>query len=66
MPDRRGWLAVTRLHKLSLSVASCKRFPLAVRDLKTDFQAKVPLQEAGRALQQYVTNMTAGKVLLMP
>jgi len=40
--------------------------PVALRDLKTDFQAKVPLQEAGRALQQYVTNMTAGKVLLMP
>jgi NADPH:quinone reductase len=34
-------------------------------DLKTDFQAKVPLQEAGRALQQYAGNMTAGKVLLM-
>src|SRR5215813_11388080 len=26
-------------------------------DLKTDFQAKVPLQEAGRALQQYAANM---------
>lgn len=35
-------------------------------DLKTDFQAKVPLQEAGRALQQYAANMTTGKVLLMP
>src|SRR5215470_5026113 len=35
-------------------------------DLKTDFQAKLPLQEAGRALQQYAANMTAGKVLLMP
>jgi NADPH:quinone reductase len=35
-------------------------------DLETDFQAKVPLQEVGRALQQYAANMTAGKVLLMP
>ena len=35
-------------------------------DLKTAFQAKVPLQEAGRALQQYAANMTTGKVLLMP
>jgi NADPH2:quinone reductase len=35
-------------------------------DLKTEFQAKVPLQEVGRALQQYAANMTAGKVLLMP
>ena len=35
-------------------------------DLKTEFQAKLPLQEAPRALQQYAANMTAGKVLLMP
>ena len=35
-------------------------------DLKTEFQAKVPLPEVGRALQQYAANMTAGKVLLMP
>jgi NADPH2:quinone reductase len=34
-------------------------------DLKTEFQAKLPLQEAPRALQQYAANMTAGKVLLM-
>ena len=39
---------------------------LLLSDLKTDFQAKVPLQEAGRALQQYAANMTTGKVLLMP
>jgi len=35
-------------------------------DLKTEFQAKLPLQEALRALQQYAVNMTAGKVLLVP
>jgi NADPH:quinone reductase len=35
-------------------------------DLKTEFQAKLPLQEAPRALQQYAANMTAGKVLLLP
>jgi len=35
-------------------------------DLKTEVQAKVPLPEVGRALQQYAANMTAGKVLLMP
>jgi NADPH:quinone reductase-like Zn-dependent oxidoreductase len=34
-------------------------------DLKTEFQAKLPLQEAPRALQQYAANMTAGKVLLL-
>ena len=35
-------------------------------DLKTEFQAKLPLQQAPRALQQYAVNMTAGKVLLVP
>jgi len=35
-------------------------------DLKTDIQAKVRLEDAARALQQYASNMTAGKVLLMP
>jgi NADPH2:quinone reductase len=35
-------------------------------DLKTDFRAKLPLQDAAHALQQYASNMTAGKVLLMP
>lgn len=35
-------------------------------DLKTDFQSKVRLTDAARALQQYASNMTAGKVLIMP
>jgi threonine dehydrogenase-like Zn-dependent dehydrogenase len=39
---------------------------LSFKPVKTDFQARVPLRESGRALQQYAANMTAGKVLLMP
>ncbi|HLJ25547.1 MAG TPA: zinc-binding dehydrogenase [Candidatus Angelobacter sp.] len=35
-------------------------------DLKTGIQAKLPLQDAAQALQQYASNMTTGKVLLMP
>ena len=35
-------------------------------ELKTEFQAKVPLQDAPRALQHYATNMTAGKILVVP
>jgi len=35
-------------------------------DLKTHFKTKIPLQEIGRALQQYAANMTAGEVLIMP
>jgi NADPH:quinone reductase-like Zn-dependent oxidoreductase len=35
-------------------------------DLKTEFQAKLPLQDAAQALLQYAANMTAGKVLFIP
>jgi len=34
-------------------------------DLKTEFQARVPLTDAMRGLRQYSDNMTAGKVLLL-
>ena len=34
-------------------------------DLKTEFQARVPLEDAARGLRQYSANMTAGKVLLV-
>jgi NADPH:quinone reductase-like Zn-dependent oxidoreductase len=39
---------------------------LLARELKTECQARFPLEEAARALQQYAANMTAGKVLLVP
>lgn len=35
-------------------------------DLKTDFRAKVPLNDVAPALQQYGSNMTAGKILIVP
>lgn len=35
-------------------------------ELKTEFQAKVPLQDAPKALQHYAANMTAGKILIVP
>lgn len=38
---------------------------LISNDLKTDFQAKLPLKDAAQALHQYASNMTAGKVLLV-
>lgn len=34
-------------------------------DLKTEFQARVPLKDAAHGLRQYAANMTAGKVLLV-
>jgi NADPH:quinone reductase-like Zn-dependent oxidoreductase len=39
---------------------------LLASELKTEFQAKFPLEQATRALRQYSTNMTAGKILLVP
>jgi NADPH:quinone reductase-like Zn-dependent oxidoreductase len=39
---------------------------LLAGDLKTEFQARFPLEKAEEALRQYATNMTAGKILLVP
>ena len=59
-----GWLR----HKNLLGKLSVARRvqKLLASELKTDIQARFPLEEAPRALQQYATNMTAGKVLLVP
>ncbi|HTT24175.1 MAG TPA: zinc-binding dehydrogenase [Candidatus Sulfotelmatobacter sp.] len=35
-------------------------------DLKTEIQARLPLEEVARALEQYAANMTGGKILLIP
>ena len=34
--------------------------------MKTEFQARLALEETPHALRQYATNMTAGKILLIP
>lgn len=39
---------------------------LLATDLKSDVQARIPLAQATTAIQQYMKNMTAGKVLLVP
>ncbi len=35
-------------------------------DLRTDIQARLPLEGAARGLEQYATHMTSGKVLFVP
>jgi hypothetical protein len=35
-------------------------------DLKTEIQARLPLKEITRGLEQYAENMTGGKILLLP
>ncbi len=39
---------------------------LLTTDLKSDVQAKLPLQEAAKAIEQYMRHMSAGKVLIIP
>jgi len=39
---------------------------LLAGDLKTEIQARLPLEEAARGLEQYAANMTGGKILLLP
>jgi NADPH2:quinone reductase len=39
---------------------------LLAGDLKTEIQARLPLKEAARDLEQYASNMTGGKILLLP
>ena len=59
-----GWLARQRFHqkvRLSRQIQS-----LLSTDLKSDIRAKVPLDQAATAIQQYAANMTAGKFLITP
>lgn len=39
---------------------------LLATELKSDVQARLPLSKAAEALKQYATNMSGGKVLLVP
>jgi hypothetical protein len=39
---------------------------MLANDLKTEIQARLPLKEIARGLEQYAVNMTGGKILLLP
>jgi len=59
-----GWLRSKNMLSQLRVVGRVQK--LLARELKTTFQARLPLEQAPRALQQYATNMTAGKILLLP
>jgi NADPH:quinone reductase-like Zn-dependent oxidoreductase len=59
-----GWLRRKNMLSQLRVVGQVQK--LLARELKTDFQARLPFEQAPRALQQYATNMTAGKILLVP
>jgi NADPH2:quinone reductase len=59
-----GWLARKSLIE-KLRIARQIQSLLGT-DLKSDVQSKMPLQDAAQAIQQYMKNMTGGKVLIVP
>jgi len=62
------WLTAWLRRKSMLSQLQVSRQVqrLLAGDLKTQIQARLPLEEAARGLEQYAANMTGGKILLMP
>jgi hypothetical protein len=62
------WLTACLRRKSILSQLCVSRQVqgLLARDLKTEIQARLPLEEAARGLEQYAANMTGRKILLMP
>jgi NADPH:quinone reductase-like Zn-dependent oxidoreductase len=58
------WLR--RRNRLSQLRVANRIQDLLAEDLKTEIRARFPLKEVARALQEYESNMTGGKVLLAP
>ena len=59
----QDWLRKKNLLAQFLAMRNVQR--LLGSDLKTEVQARVPLEEVTKALEQYVAGMTRGKVLLV-
>ncbi len=62
------WLAEWARHKSMPGQirAAMQVQKLLESDLKTEVRARLPLEEAGKGLQQYAAHMTEGKILLVP
>lgn len=58
------WVQQTSLAKVGLAVAAIQR--LIDTDFRSDIHARVPLTNFKEALELYTSEMSAGKVLLMP
>ena len=59
-----GWLR--KKNPLAQLLTMRKVQSLLGSDLKTEVQARVPFEDVAKALEQYTTQMTRGKVLLVP
>ncbi|MGA3211911.1 MAG: zinc-binding dehydrogenase [Terriglobales bacterium] len=62
------WLSawLRRLSMLGQLRVSRQVQRLLAGDLKTEIQARIPLEQAAAGLQQYAANMTSGKILIVP
>ena len=60
----KDWLRKKSLVAQFLAMRNVQK--LLGSDLKSEVQARVPLEGVGKALEQYTTQMTRGKVLLVP
>ena len=62
------WLVEWLKHKNPLAQLLLARRiqTFLANDLKTDIQARLPLEDVARGLKQYASRMTGGKILLMP
>jgi NADPH2:quinone reductase len=62
------WLAnwLPTLSPLKLLYIGWQVQKLLANELKTDVQARLPLEEAARGLEMYASGMTKGKVLFLP
>ena len=58
-------MAASKKHLSQLRVSRRVQGFLA-GDLKTEIQARLPLEEVTRGLERYAANMTGGKILLIP
>jgi NADPH:quinone reductase len=59
-----AWLAKKNMISRFRLARQVQRF--LANELKTEIRASHPLEEVGRALQEYATHMTGGKILLVP
>jgi NADPH:quinone reductase-like Zn-dependent oxidoreductase len=60
----KDWLRKKSLLGQFLAMRSVQK--LLPTDLRTEVQARLPLEDVAKALEQYVSGMTRGKVLILP
>jgi NADPH:quinone reductase-like Zn-dependent oxidoreductase len=60
----KDWLRNRSLLAQYLAMRSVQK--LLTSDLQSDVQARLPLEDVTKALEQYVSGMTRGKILLLP